>query len=36
MKRPNWSSVPCSNRLSDFSINIPRCYKDAYINGLLP
>ena len=26
----------CSNRLHDFSVPIPRCYKDIYINSFFP
>ena len=30
------SSTRDSNRLYDFSVNIPRCYKDAYVNSFFP
>ena len=30
--RPN----PYSDRLHDFSVTIPRCYKDVYVNSLFP
>ena len=26
----------CSNRLHDFSVTIPRCYKDVYVNSFFP
>ena len=26
----------CSNRLPDFSVTIPRCYKDVYFNSFFP
>ena len=29
-------STRYSNRLQDFSINIPRCYKHVYVNSLFP
>ena len=29
-------STWCSNRLHDFSVIIPKCYKDVYVNGLFP
>ena len=25
--------TPCSDRLHDFSVTIPRCYKDVYVNS---
>ena len=28
-----WRSTLCSNRLHDFSVTIPRCYKNAYVNS---
>ena len=29
-------STRCSNRLHDFSVTIPRCYKDVYVNSFFP
>ena len=29
-------STRCSDRLHDFSVTIPRCYKDVYVNSFLP
>ena len=29
-------STYCSNRLPDFSVTIPRCYKDVYFNSFFP
>ena len=26
----------CSDRLHDFSVTIPRCYKDVYVNSFFP
>ena len=28
--------APYSERLPDFSVTIPRCYKDIYVNSLFP
>ena len=30
------SSTCCSDRLYDFFVTTPRCYKDAYVNSFLP
>ena len=33
----SWGRSPrCSNRLHDFSVTIPRCYKDVYVNSFFP
>ena len=29
-------STHCSDRLHDFSVTIPRCYKDVYVNSFFP
>ena len=29
-------STGCSDRLHDFSVTIPRCYKDVYVNSFFP
>ena len=29
-------SICCSNRLHDFSVTIPRCYNDVYVNSFFP
>ena len=29
-------STSYSDRLHDFSVTIPRCYKDVYVNGFFP
>ena len=29
-------SARYSNRLHDYSVTIPRCYKDVYVNNLFP
>ena len=29
-------STRCSDRLDDFSVTIPRCYKDVYVNSFFP
>ena len=29
-----WRSTCYSDRLHDFSVTIPRCYKDVYVNSL--
>ena len=29
-------STPYSDRLHDFSVTIPRCYKDVYVNSIFP
>ena len=29
-------STSCSDRLQDFSVTIPRCYKDFYVNSFFP
>ena len=29
-------SIPHSNRLHDFSVTIPRCYKDIFVNSFIP
>ena len=29
-------STRCSERLHDFSVTIPRCYKDVYVNSFFP
>ena len=29
-------STYCTDRLHDFSVTIPRCYKDVYINSFFP
>ena len=29
-------SAPYSHRLHDFSVTIPRCYKDIYVNSFFP
>ena len=29
-------STRCFDRLHDFSVNIPRCYKDVYVNSFFP
>ena len=29
-------STRCSDRLHDFSVTIPRCYKDVYVNSFFP
>ena len=29
-------STRCSDRLNDFSVTIPRCYKDVYVNSFFP
>ena len=29
-------SIGCSDRLHDFPVIIPRCYKDAYVNSFFP
>ena len=29
-------STHCSDRLLDFSVTIPRCYKDVYVNSFFP
>ena len=26
----------CSNRLYDFSVTVPKCYKDVYVNCFFP
>ena len=31
---PQGMSAPYSERLPDFSVSIPRCYKDIYVNSL--
>ena len=31
-----WKSTNYSDRLHDFSVTIPRCYKDVYVNSLFP
>ena len=31
-----WRSTHYSDRLHDFSVTIPRCYKDAYVNSFFP
>ena len=31
-----WRSTRCSYRLHDFSVTIPRCYKDFYVNSFFP
>ena len=31
---PQGMSTPYSERLPDFSVTIPRCYKDIYVNSL--
>ena len=31
-----WSSTRYSDRLHDFSVTIPRCYKDVYVNSFFP
>ena len=31
-----WRSTRYSDRLHDFSVTIPRCYKDVYINSFFP
>ena len=33
----SWGTSTCySNRLDGFSVTIPRCYKDAYVNSFFP
>ena len=33
----SWGRSTCySNRLHDFSVTIPRCYKDVYVNSFFP
>ena len=33
----SWGRSTCySDRLHDFSVNIPRCYKDVYVNSFFP
>ena len=32
---PGWSTH-YSNRMGDFSVTIPRCYKDVYVNSFFP
>ena len=29
-------SIRCSDRLYDFSVNIPKCYTDVYVNSFFP
>ena len=29
-------STHCSDRLHDFSVTLPRCYKDVYVNSFFP
>ena len=29
-------STPCSDRLHDFFVSIPRCYKDVHVNSFFP
>ena len=31
-----WRSPRYSDRLHDFSVSIPRCYKDVYVNSFFP
>ena len=31
-----WRSTCYSDRLRDFSVTIPRCYKDVYVNSFFP
>ena len=31
-----WRSTLYSDRLHDFSVTIPRCYKDVYVNSFFP
>ena len=31
-----WRSTPFSDRLRDFSVANPRCYKDVYVNSFFP
>ena len=31
-----WRSIHYSYRLHDFSVTIPRCYKDVYVNSFFP
>ena len=31
-----WRSTRYSDRLHDFSVTIPRCYKDVYVNSFFP
>ena len=31
-----WSGACYSDRLHDFSVTIPTCYKDAYVNSFFP
>ena len=31
-----WRSTHYSDRLHDFSVTIPRCYKDVYVNSFFP
>ena len=33
---PRGMSTPYSETLPDFSVTIPRCYKDIYVNSLFP
>ena len=33
---PRGRSIHYSDRLHDFSVNIPRCYKDVYVNSSFP
>ena len=33
---PRGGSTPYSDRLHDFSVTIPRCYKDVYVNSFFP
>ena len=30
------SSTHCSDRLHDFSVTVPRCYKDVYVDSFFP
>ena len=31
-----WRSTRCSDRLHDFSVSIPRCYKNVYVDSFFP
>ena len=36
LQKQGHTTVCYSDRLHDFSITIPRCYKDIYVNGFFP
>ena len=36
LPHPQGRSSCCSDRLHDFSVTVPRCYKDVYVNSFVP